>query len=270
MTKLIALDLDRTLLNSAKEISPRNEQVLKQLHHQGIKVVLCTGRPLNAIRHYLAQLGLDEADDYTINFNGGSVTHNQTNTFLFQRGLTKANLAPLYEFVMANQLPLDVLDFEQVFEITTGQPSLYRQTVKGIAFQAVEFTQLATEHLYSKAVLAIAPEQMATVKAAALADKTLTTNFTIVQSQPHILEFLPQGLNKAVGLQALVAHFGWTMADVMAFGDADNDREMLMAAGDGVVMANGLLAVKAIADHETLTNDEDGVAVYLEQTLLAH
>lgn len=270
MTKLIALDLDRTLLNSAKEISPRNEQVLKQLHRQGMKIVLCTGRPLNAIRHYLKQLGLDEAEDYTINFNGGSVTHNQTNTFLFQRGLTKQTLAPLNEFVMAQQLPLDILDFQQVFEVATGQPSLYRQTVKGITFSDVKFAELDPDHLYSKAVLAIDPAEMATVKAAALATATLTANFTIVQSQPHILEFLPKGLNKAIGLQALVHHFGWTMADVMAFGDADNDKEMLMAAGDGVVMANGLPAVKALADHETLTNDEDGVAVYLERTLLAH
>jgi HAD superfamily hydrolase (TIGR01484 family) len=58
MIKMIALDMDNTLLNSQKEISPRNEAVLKRLHEQGIKIVLCTGRPINAIWPYIEQLGL--------------------------------------------------------------------------------------------------------------------------------------------------------------------------------------------------------------------
>lgn len=69
MIKMIALDLDNTLLNSRKEISARNEAVLKKLHEQGIHVVLCTGRPINAIWPYIEQLGLTAAEDYTITFN---------------------------------------------------------------------------------------------------------------------------------------------------------------------------------------------------------
>ena len=68
MIKMIALDLDNTLLNSRKEISARNEAVLKKLHEQGIRVVLCTGRPINAIWPYIEQLGLTAAEDYTITF----------------------------------------------------------------------------------------------------------------------------------------------------------------------------------------------------------
>ena len=63
MIKMIALDLDNTLLNSDKEISKRNEQVLKQLHEQGIRVVLCTGRPINAIWPYIEQLGLTQDEE---------------------------------------------------------------------------------------------------------------------------------------------------------------------------------------------------------------
>lgn len=82
MQQMIALDLDNTLFNSDKEISPRNEQVLKRVHQAGVKIVLCTGRPINAIRNYLDQLELNQAEDYTINFNGGLVTNNQTGEFL--------------------------------------------------------------------------------------------------------------------------------------------------------------------------------------------
>lgn len=265
MKQMIALDLDNTLFNSAKEISPRNEKVLKQLHQVGVKVVLCTGRPINAIRNYLDRLELDQADDYTINFNGGLVTNNQTGNFLFQQGLSKTDLDVLYDFVSQDQLPLDVLDFDKVYEIKTGQESLYGATVKGIEFTYDDYADLpAGDKLYSKAVIAVDPARMTTVKELVAANDQLAKHFTVVQSQPHILEFIPLGLNKAVGLKHLLEHFDMTFADLTAFGDADNDKEMLEAAGDGVVMANGLPAVKAIADHETLSNDEDGVAVYIE------
>ena len=92
----------------------------------------------------------------------------------------------------------------------------------------------------------------------------LRQRVNVVQSQPMVLEFLPNGVNKSVGLQALLEHYGWDFANLMTFGDADNDYEMIRDAGDGVVMANGLDSVKKAADHLTKSNNEDGVAVYLE------
>ncbi|KRM81888.1 hydrolase [Limosilactobacillus coleohominis DSM 14060] len=87
----------------------------------------------------------------------------------------------------------------------------------------------------------------------------------MVQSQPHILEFLPQGVDKAVGLKHLLQHLGMDYSNLMTFGDADNDLGMIKAAADGVVMANGLPQVKAVANHLASSNDDDGVAVYLER-----
>lgn len=71
-------------------------------------------------------------------------------------------------------------------------------------------------------------------------------------------------MDKAVGLKHLLAHFDSDFSNLMTFGDADNDLGMTKAAADGVVMANGLPEVKAVADHLTASNDDDGVAVYLE------
>lgn len=111
MIKMIALDLDNTLLNSDKEISTRNAAVLKQLHEQGIRVVLCTGRPINAIWPYIEQLGLTKPDDYTITFNGGLVINNASREHLFELGMEKADLMPLFEYIKAEKIPLNVLDF---------------------------------------------------------------------------------------------------------------------------------------------------------------
>ncbi len=265
MIKLIALDLDNTLLNSQKEISPANEAALKALHQQGIKVVLCTGRPINAIGHYLDQLGLNQADDFTITFNGGLVVNNQTKQPLFSRGMTKDQWRPVYDHFKAQGLPLDVLDFERVYELTELRPSRYRQTVKNIEFVDTSFDQTpGGDHQYAKAILAVDPARLTAAKGQLPAE--ITDQLQVVQSQAHILEFLPKGVNKLAGLNQLLAHFNLTTANLMAFGDADNDYEMIAGAGDGVVMANGLPQIKAVADHLTASNDEDGVAVYLHKT----
>lgn len=73
MIKLIAIDLDGTLLNDNKEVTPRNKEVLARAKAQGVKIVICTGRPLRAIRPYLEELSLKEPGDYSITFNGGLV-----------------------------------------------------------------------------------------------------------------------------------------------------------------------------------------------------
>ena len=117
MIKMVALDLDNTLLNSNKEISQRNEHVLKQLHQEGIKVVLCTGRPINAIWPYIEQLGLTDSDDYTVTFNGGLVINNESREHLFELGMKKSDLLPLFSYVKRKKIPLNVLDFERVYEL---------------------------------------------------------------------------------------------------------------------------------------------------------
>lgn len=94
---------------------------------------------------------------------------------------------------------------------------------------------------------------------------TLKEHYHAVQSQPMIMEFLPQRVDKHVGLKALLDHFGDNFNNLMAFGDADNDLGMIKAATQGIVMANGLPEVKAAATALTDSNDEDGVATYCER-----
>ncbi|QZN93533.1 Cof-type HAD-IIB family hydrolase [Limosilactobacillus panis] len=262
MIKMIALDLDNTLLNSNKEISPRNEAVLKKLHQQGIHVVLCTGRPINAIWPYIEQLGLTDSDDYTITFNGGLVINNRTKDHLYEMGMDKHDLAPLLHFVNVHHIPLNVLDFDQVFELNDFPGSIYRSVLKNIKFRNIKATQLP-EETFSKAVMAISPKKLTPIIKKLPAE--LKKHYHAVQSQAMIMEFLPIGVNKAAGLKVLLKHFGDGFSNLMSFGDADNDLEMIKAARQGIVMANGLPAVKKVATAITDTNDDDGVATYCER-----
>ncbi len=263
MIKMIALDLDNTLLNSDKQISQVNEAELKKLHEAGIKVVLCTGRPINAIWKFIEQLGLDHPEDYTITFNGGLVVRNQDKQELSQTGMKRSQLEPLFAFAKENNYPLDILDFKQVYPMSELKPSIYRQMLAAkMDFVPSEFNDL-TDELYSKAIMADAPAVLD--EAVANLPKSVKDNYHIVRSQDRILEFLPVKSDKAAGLEQLLHHFGWNFSNLMAVGDAENDAGMLEHAKVGVAMENATPEIKKVANAETLSNDQDGVAAYLKK-----
>ncbi|MER2117699.1 MAG: HAD-IIB family hydrolase, partial [Enterococcus casseliflavus] len=95
MIKLIAIDLDGTLLNDKKEVTPRNKEVLARAKAQGVKIVICTGRPLRAIRPYLEELSLKEPGDYSITFNGGLVQKNETGEIIEKAAMQLADIHEL-------------------------------------------------------------------------------------------------------------------------------------------------------------------------------
>ncbi|MBU3829831.1 MAG: Cof-type HAD-IIB family hydrolase [Candidatus Limosilactobacillus merdavium] len=262
MIKVIALDLDNTLLNSNKQISERNERVLKSLHQKGIHIVLCTGRPINAIWPLIEQLGLTDPEDYTITFNGGLVINNVSKKHLFELGMTRDDLEPLLRFVKEKNIPLDVLDYDRVYELSDQPRSIYKTVLKNIEFKDTDSRDLQ-KTTYSKAVMAIPAEKLAPIIQEL--PEELKQKYHAVQSQPMIMEFLPPKVNKSVGLQALLQHFGLDFSNLMSFGDADNDLEMIEAAAQGIVMENGLPEVKKVATAITDSNDEDGVASYCER-----
>lgn len=264
MITTIALDLDNTLLNSAKEISAENERVLKQLHKMGKRIVLCTGRPIQGIQRLLTQLELFEPTDYAITFNGGLIRHNQTQRILAQTTISKQEVAALYQDAEQRHYPIDVIGADKVYSIVTLGKSDYESSMGAVLpFADISFDELPADRAFGKAVCAAPAEVVQRVR------KEMPTELTdllhIVPSRAELLEFLPNNVNKAHGLSQLMAHFGETLDNVMTFGDEENDFEMIAQAGVGVAMGNAIPQIKQVANAETLTNNEDGVAAYLKQ-----
>ncbi|WP_318765510.1 Cof-type HAD-IIB family hydrolase [Lactiplantibacillus carotarum] len=262
MITTIALDLDNTLLTSEKTISPRTEAVLKRLHAAGKRIVLCTGRPIKAIRPFLKQLGLTQADDYAITFNGGLVQQTATGNVMARTSISKQDIQPLFEHAQQNGLMLDVIDLQQVYSIMDLGKSPYEEFINGLMpFKNVDFAALPADDLFGKVVSA--GQDAKTIQAGL--PTRITDFFHVVPSRRTLLEFLPPHTDKASGLKSLLGHFNEDYDNLMAFGDEENDLGMLTAAKVGVAMANAIPAVKAATTHSTLSNDEDGVAVFLEK-----
>ena len=268
MIKLVAIDLDGTLLNSQKEISLRNKQALMAAKQAGVKVVICTGRPLAAIGPYLEELGLQEEGDYSITFNGGLVQKNDTGAIIEKTLMPLEAIHELYQLATTLNMPFDVLSDEVVMPLPSAPnyPSIYSSLNKLLTFESYKLEELTPNRIYNKVVVAIDEaylnERIKEIPA------SFYERFEIIKTRNNLLEFMPKGITKAYGISLLAKDLGIRAEEIMTLGDEENDLPMIEYAGLGVAMANAIPLVKEAADVVTDTNDQDGVAKAVEKYIL--
>lgn len=268
MIKLVAIDLDGTLLKDDKTISDRNKEVLQQAKAEGVKIVLCTGRPLVAIESYLDRLELRDAGDYSITFNGSAVQKNDTGEELVSHSFGLQDVQRVASVMAQLNLPLDVISVDTCIHLTTApeHPSIYQSINPVLKYETKKVSDLTDDIIFNKMVVAIEPayldEQLKQLP------QELHESFNIMKSRDCLLEIIhPEG-SKANGIALLGEQLGITADEVMALGDEENDVSMIEYAGMGVVMENGNPSLKEIAQYVTKSNEEDGVAHAVEKFVL--
>ncbi|MDR1606061.1 MAG: Cof-type HAD-IIB family hydrolase [Streptococcaceae bacterium] len=262
--KLLALDLDGTLLSHDKTISEANQAALKAAQAAGVQVVITTGRPLKAIEHILKALDLLVASAYSITFNGGLVQRNN-GEILSKKTFSYADLTAIHEQLVALELPMDVISGEVCYE--TNPKSLYQGFSPFLTFVEGAFESIPRDIIFNKAVSAIdasfLDQQIPKISTA------LKEKYEIFKSRDILLEVMPKGVVKSFGLDKLATFLGLGPENVMAMGDEENDISMLEWAGLGIAMKNATAEVKAVSDVVApLTNDEDGVAWAIQTYIL--
>ena len=264
--KLIALDLDGTLLNAKKEISRANKEALQAAREQGVKVVITTGRPLPAVEPFLKELDLMREDEYSITFNGGLVQTNDGG-ILDEIGFGIDAVESIYQTTQALGLPLDVVHGGDVYVLPASVDSLYPTCNALLNYIPTSFEDLPRHMEFNKAVSAcevdFLDQQIPKIP------EDLHAQFEIFKSREILLEWSPKGVHKAEGLAQLLGHLGIEQAEVMACGDEENDLSMIDCSGLGVCMANGADAVNELANVFTpITNEEDAVAWAIHKYVL--
>lgn len=268
LIKLVAIDLDGTLLDSNKQISTRNKAALAQAKAKGVKIVICTGRPLAAIELYLETLGLRDNGDYSITFNGGLVQKNDTGEIIEKALMPLEDVHDLYQLATSLNVPLDILSDGLVMQLPASQEytSLYSQLNNLLTFESYELAQLTAGQIFNKAVVAIdetyLDEQIQKIPA------PFYERYEIIKTRSNLLEFMPKGITKAYGISLLARDLGIKQEEIMTIGDEENDLPMIEYAGLGVAMENAVAKVKDMADVITDTNDNDGVAQAVEKFVL--
>ena len=268
--RLIALDLDGTLTNSQKELSPRTFSALQRAQEQGVTVVLASGRPTYGIAPLADQLGLDQRGGYVLSFNGGRIVDWRTKEVIFEQVLDPALHQRVYAFAQREGLPIVTYTKGEI--LCNSEPDHYIALEAGINHLPVRHapdflaTVAALPHGVPKFLMGGDPERLVPLEEEMKA--ALGAEMEICRSAPFFLELMPRGVDKALSLERLLAHLGLSREESIACGDGGNDLTMIRFAGLGVAMANAEDYVRNEADHITLSNDEDGVAEVLEHFVL--
>jgi Cof subfamily protein (haloacid dehalogenase superfamily) len=259
--KLIAFDLDGTLLTSDKRITERAERAIKALAQAGIIMVPCTGRPPRNTKAYVEQLGLGSA----VVFNGAALYNATTDTTLYRHCFDKTTALSVIR-TMRERVANIIAGMETsrgwfldigYYDWRKTQPYLPQLEPHGVG-DIVDFVADDTVKIYFR-------KSGTTARVMSLALTGIETYWT--WSSTELLEVMAPEVNKREALVHICTELGISWQEVITFGDEHNDQGMLLWAGLGIAMANAKREAEEAADYTTKSNDEDGVALVLEHVL---
>ncbi len=257
--RAIALDLDGTLTNHDKVVTPRTRQALLLAESKGAIIILASGRPTYGIVPVAECLELEKRGGYILSYNGGNIVNAKTGEKLFSQFLPDAVIPILYKYAKEkNHALLGYAGNEIITEMPDDPYVKEESRINKMNIRKVDNLLEALEPHPTKLLMTGAPTDM--IKAEEELVEILGEKMDIFRSAPFFLELVPKGIDKAQSLLRLLSKINLTPADLMAFGDGYNDLSMLKLAGVGVAMANAAPEVRADADYVTLSNEEDGVA----------
>ena len=261
MYKLIALDIDGTLLNDDKIITPKTKAALIAAQKKGCRVILASGRPIAGLMGFALELEMDKYDGLLLGYNGARVSDMAGNN--------------LVEFSITNSIAVEFARKLEQFEVVTFIDDGKRMFVKDIEGFNVKYEyttnslepyvvsniadELASSKYNPAKVLIAAPHEIL-VPIIDDIKSGYEQQFSFILSAPFYLEVTMKGVNKADSLSETCRLLGLTSEEVIAFGDAQNDCSMVEFSGCGVAMANSCEELFKIADETTLSNNDDGIA----------
>lgn len=266
---IIALDLDGTLTNSEKNITPRTFDALMKAQREGVRLVLASGRPTFGIAALANQLQLADYGGYVLSYNGGRIINWCEKTVIFSQVVDQKLVPILYDFAEKAQLPIVTYLPEAILASKNeGEYLAEEARINGMpVVVAQNFVEEAMQIAGGSTKFLIPGEPELLVQLESEMKAALSEQMEVFRSAPFFLELPPKGIDKAQSLQRLLTHLGLERESLMAFGDGFNDLSMIQFAGQGVAMANAVEEVKSIADFVTTSNEEDGIAHALEHLL---
>lgn len=261
--RLIASDIDGTLLDSRKRITPRVESAVRRTEAAGAAFCISSGRPLCGLQDFIGQLGLSSP---VIACNGANV--------MLPDGTV------LYECCLEPDAAMEILDFAERFGVTSCVWSHERLFVNEMNERTRDYRRMSPlapvrvgdfSRVCAEGVEKILwhDEAVRVQKFMKILSEEMRSEVNFFTSNPNFLEFVNKNTSKAKALEWLAGYLGVGLDETMAIGDGFNDLEMLKTAGLGVAMANAADEIKAQCGWVAPSNDEDGVAEVLERFVLS-
>lgn len=265
--RMIVLDLDGTLTNSKKQITPHTRQTLIRAQQQGVKVVLASGRPTYGIAPIADQLELAAYGGYILAYNGGEIIDWKDRGVLHAQVLDPEVIPYMYRCAKENGFAIVTYRDNYVITETPDDEYVQKEAILNVmqTLKVDNFLE-AIDFPVPKCLIVGEAERLLRLEKVMYEDLKQTNE--VYRSEPYFLELVPKGIDKARSLAVLLNKVGIRREEVIACGDGFNDLSMIRFAGLGVAMQNAQPVVREAADFITLSNDEDGVAHVLERFVL--
>lgn len=265
--KLVAVDLDDTLLDSGLRISPRCLEAIRQVQERGIMVTLATGRMYSSALPYARKI---KADLPLITYQGALVKNSQSEEVLYYRPVPTALAVEVMRFFRQAQVHFHTyLGDELCLESLTEEGIMYAN-LAGVEPRIVPDLMAAVQQEQAPKIMAVTDNERALLDMELELKARYSGALNITRSKPFFLEIMHQSANKGDALRVISEHYGIDRKDVLAVGDSYNDLAMIEWAGVGVAMGNARDVVKDAADFVTASNEEAGVAEALCRFVLTH
>lgn len=262
--KVLALDIDGTLTNSRKEITPSTKKAIQDIMKEGHKVILASGRPTPGMRRYEQELELEKYGGYLLSFNGGKVVDCRSGEIIYQKMLPMTIIPGLYAFAKRNGCGL--ITYLGSTVISAFEPDEYillEARINGLPVKPVGNFVDFVDFEVNKCLMTIDGDT------AAVLEKELQGKYgdivSIYRSEPYFIEIMAKDVNKASSLEKTLVAIGQKRENAICCGDGFNDISMIKYAGIGVAMGNAQPLVKEAADYITATNDEDGLVQVIDK-----
>lgn len=267
--KLLVLDVDGTLLNEKKEITPRTQAALLKVQQMGVHIVLASGRPTNGVMPLAEALELHHYGGFVLSYNGGQILNAQTGELLFEKRIDPQQLPYLEKKAKKNDFAIFTYHKNQLITDKPGNRRVCDEAaLNGMEVVGVGNFAEAVDFAPCKCMLASDDEE-ALVGLENHWKKRLDGVLDVFRSEPYFLEVVPPAIDKGNTLGILLSKLSILPEEVVAVGDGVCDVSMLQLAGLGIAMGNAQDSVKACADVTTLSNDKEGVAIAVEKAILA-
>jgi Cof subfamily protein (haloacid dehalogenase superfamily) len=262
--KLIAIDLDDTLLGADHQISEPTKEVIKQAQERGIKVVIATGRMHASAKPYAQQLGLTGP---IITYNGALTKKVASGDVVEHKPVSLELTKEIAGYAQNNDLHLNLYLNDNLYFNQDSSEAKYYQDLAGIKGEVIreDLDQFIDQ---ASTKLIIIDEDDRVQEVLAELQSKYVDRLHITTSKSVFVEIMNPEVNKGQAVANLAEKYGYQASEVIAIGDSYNDQEMLEYAGLGVAVDNAWPEVKESADYITKAHDEEGVAEVIKKFVL--
>ena len=265
--KVIMCDIDGTLLNSKGIVTTKTIDAIKKVREQGILFGISTGRDVPSVKRLFGKWGIGGLVDMVVGSNGGEIYDYKTDYYEENFALPGNLIANIMEHYKDMDVNFAIHGDGVLY--TPKEDDLIKSlsNTDQLPYEVIDFNEFLKQDQL-KLLITCAPETMPAVIERSKTFHNEKFKSACLQTTKLLFEFMDPRISKDFGLRKIMEKRGFTMENLCSFGDADNDYEMTLHAGVGVVMANGSEKTKSVADYITDDNDHDGIGNFIEKYLI--